>query len=326
VPRRGPSAALARAGEGVLEALLAFLGRLLPQMGMGAVLALADLIGTLVWLLDVRGRSVARQNLEAVFGARMGRLARTRVTWCSYRNAMRNELLLFHLQPLTPRRHARLVRVSDAERASYRERLGRAKRVVLVSAHLGNWELLVIGRHAMGLEAPVAYLVESMGVPALDRVLERLRNQGSRGSAQRKHGALALKQALGQGRLVSLMMDRNLRGSQGGAYAPFLGLEARTTPLGAVLARAYDASLVVSLMLPDGPERWRLAVSANLMPPPTADAEADVREAVRRANAVLSEAILAHPEAYLWMLKRWKSRPTAERGGYPAYSVHDPEA
>jgi lauroyl/myristoyl acyltransferase len=121
------------------------------------------------------------------------------------------------------------------------------------------------------------------------------------------------------------MMDRNLRGERGGDYVPFLGLAARTTPLAGRLAQAFDVPLVTVVMLPAGPRRWRLAFSEPLMPPASGDEKADLRTALERANARLGEAILRHPETYLWTLKRWKSRPSPEQGRYPAYSYHDPE-
>jgi lauroyl/myristoyl acyltransferase len=308
----------------LVRALLGVFERLLPSFSLSGVQALAATVGTLVWLLDARGREVGRQNLEAVFGETKSRAERARILRASYRNALFSELILLHLQPVTPARYQRLVRMDPDDEARYRRYASERTPVVLVSGHLGSWELLVLGRAAYAYAPPFAYLVESTGHPDIDQVLERLRNAGGRGSAQRKRGALALKQALAQGRSVSLMMDRNLWGQQGGVYVPFLGLSARTTPLGAVLARAFDVPLAVTLLLPEGPLRWRLWISEDMRPPASADAEADVAQALRRSNEVLSQAILRHPEAYLWNLKRFKSRPTAEQGRYPAYSHHDP--
>lgn len=316
---------LGRARASAVRAALGFLERWLPSSSLSGLEALAWVLGSLLWLADRRGREVARQNVEAVLGATHGRAARARIVRASYRNAVLAELLLFHLQPLSPARYRRLVRMDPADEARYRAYASSGRPVVLISAHLGSWELLVLGRAAFAFAPPFAYLVESVGSPEVDATLERLRNAGGRGSALRKRGALALKNALAQGKSVSLMVDRNLRGQQGGHYVPFLGLQARTTPLGPVLARAYGVPLSVVLLLPERPLRWRLWISEDLMPPPGPDEEADVREALRRANDLLSQAIRAHPEAYLWNLKRFKGRPCADPAGYPAYSEHDPD-
>jgi lauroyl/myristoyl acyltransferase len=66
-------------------------------------------------------------------------------------------------------------------------------------------------------------------------------------------------------------------------------------------------------------------VSPDLSGERTDDEEADVLAATGRVNDVLSRVIRERPEAWAWMLKRWKSRPTPELGPYPAYSLYDPD-
>lgn len=325
-PRLGARTALAlrRALGRVVRGTLEVLARVLPALPTEVVVLLADAAGLVLWALDRRGRSVGMQNLEVAFGAERGRAWRRRTLRASYRHAARTEALLFHLQPLTAERFARHVVITPEDEARFRAWVGAGWRGVLVSAHLGNWELLLAARTGVPYAPAFAYLAESTGWPEVDAVLERLRDRGAGGGALRKRGALALKQAFREGRSVSFLMDRNLRGDQGGVYVPFLGLPARTTPLAAMLAQSFGAPLSVILLQPEGRLRWRLTISPNLMPPPSDDLQADRTEALRRANEVLSEAIRAHPEAYLWVLKRWKGRPTPEQGRYPPYSYPDP--
>jgi lauroyl/myristoyl acyltransferase len=317
--------ALARGRVAALRAALGLLERLLPWFSASGVAALGDVLGTLVWLFDLRGRAVGRQNLDAVYGADKTPGEKRAILRASYRNAVRTELLLFHCQPFRRARFERFVRVDPDDLARYRAYAESGRQVVLVSAHFAAWELLALGRPAFDFAPAAAYLVESSGSREVDLVLERLRDAGGGSSALRKRGAMALRQAMAQGKSAGLLMDRNLWGGLGGVYAPFLGLEARTTPLGAVLARRFSAALSVILLLPEGPLRWRLWIGPDVMPAPSADPEADVRSALARANAMLSEVILRHPGLWLWMLKRFKARPTAERGRYPPYSQHDPD-
>lgn len=317
---------LGRAREALAGAVANGLAWVLPRVPTDAALLFADALGTLAWLLDRRGRGIGRENLAAVFGDTKTPRERARILRASYRNALRCEVLLFHLQPMTPARYERWVYVAPDHVEVMRTRVAEGWRGVIVAAHLGNWELALAARTALSFAPSFAFLVESTGSRALDQVLDRLRDRGSGGAALRKSGALALRRALAEGRSVSFLIDRNVRGQHGGDYVPFLGLQARTTPLGAMLARAYSVPLVVALMTPHGRRRWRFSLSGDLMPPPSADPRADIRTALTRANDMLSEAILKHPETWVWTLKRFKSRPTAERGRYPPYSFHDPEA
>jgi lauroyl/myristoyl acyltransferase len=299
--------------------------KVLPALPTRAALGLSDVLGTLGWALDRRGRRCGTQGLGVVFGDEMTRRERARVLRASYRNAIRNEVLLFHLQPLDLERYRRFVRVDPDDDARFRRLVEAHPSFVLVSGHLGNWELLLAARAVLPYAPPMAYLAESTGRPTVDRLFERLRDHGSGGAARRKGGAMALRKAMEQGQSVCLLVDRNVTRFNGGRFVPFLGIPARTTPLPAMLAHRYRVPLSVALLLPDGPARWRLWISDDLAEPRTGDEAADVYAAMRRMNDALSGAVRQHPEAWAWMLKRWKSRPTTDLGPYPAYSVFDPD-
>jgi KDO2-lipid IV(A) lauroyltransferase len=305
---------------------LRVLARVLPTLPERAALGLSDAIAFVIHALDARGRRAGRAGLRAVFGDELSDRDRRRILRGSYRTAIRAEVLLFHVQPMTPARWRRYVRVPDdvAERA--RAATAATRSFVFVSAHFGNWEMLHAGRGAVPFAVPTDYLAETTGWPAVDGFFQALRDHGGEGAAAfRKGGATALAAGLRKGRSVGFLTDRNVPRRYGGVYVPFLGIPARTTPLAAKLAYFNDVPLVVLLLVPEGRARWRLWVSEDLMQPRTDDADADVAAATARMNDVFSRVIREHPDAWCWMLKRWKSRPTPELGPYPAYSLYDPD-
>ena len=320
-----------RAVRNVLEAAaaapLVLAAKVLPAVPTRAVLALSDAIAVALAAFDRRGRRAARQNLAAVFGEELSRSERRRILRESYRSVIKSVVLLFHLQPLPPERWRRYVTLRPEDETRLRALVASAPRgVVMTSGHFGNWELLLATRNALPWTPETAYLVETTGRPRVDALIEPLRDRGHEGAALRKRGAFALKQALEGGRSVSLLVDRNVPGRQGGVYVPFLGIPARTTPLAAMLARRYSVPLCVVLLIPEARAHWRLWVSPDLAGELTDDEDADVLAATGRINDVLSRVIRERPEAWAWMLKRWKSRPTPELGPYPAYSLYDPDA
>jgi KDO2-lipid IV(A) lauroyltransferase len=226
---------------------------------------------------------------------------------------------------MTPAKYARWVRVSPEAMAWLQHLSATFDKGVIVSGHLGNWELLLGTRLAFPNSAKITSLFEQTPVPELDVALDSLRGRSGGKGAVRKGGAMALKAALDRGESVGLLVDRNVRQEHGGVWAPFLGLEARTSPLPVVLARRYGLPMGMLLCVPDGPRRWRLWMSPNFMEPPTDDEAADVRRVLTKINDALGAKIREHPEAWLWMIKRWKSRPTEALGRYPAYSYWDPD-
>jgi KDO2-lipid IV(A) lauroyltransferase len=287
------------------------------------VLAAADALADVVRLLDPRGRRVARQNLRAVFGSDLPRRERRAILVASYRNAVRALALLAHLRPLTLARYRRFVDVDEEQERRFTG-LGReGPPPVVVSGHVGNWEMVLAAGSLYLGGRRIAYLAETSGSTVLDELLSRLRDRGSGEGAMRKGGALAMRRALAEDRAVGLLVDRNVRRRHGGRWVPFLGVPARTTPLPATLARRFGAPLHVCLCLPLGRRRWRLWMSPDLRGPDTGDEEGDVLADTARVNDVLSRVIRERPEAWTWMIKRWKDRPTPDLGPYPPYSRFD---
>jgi len=309
----------------ILAAPLQVASRVLPALPTRAVLAMAETLGNAVWLLDRRGRRTGMENLRVVFGDAMPVSERRRVLRASFRGFVTTEALVFHLQPVTRERYRRMVRIAPEDLERLRAHFLAHPRTVIVSAHYGNWELGLAASHVFPELPDFAYLTETTRWPRVDALLDRLRDRGSGGAARRKHGALALRRAIEEGRSATLLVDRNVRSLHGGRWVPFLGLPARTTPLGAMLARHCGVPLSVLLLIPEGRGRWRLWGSTDLTGPHTDDPDADALVTMTRVNEVLSRMIREHPEAWAWMLKRWKGRPTPEQGPYPSYSAYDPD-
>ncbi|MCB9825655.1 MAG: lysophospholipid acyltransferase family protein [Planctomycetes bacterium] len=289
---------------------------------------LGDALGTVLWLTASRWRRTARQNLRAVFGDQLDHDERRRIAREAARGAARAALLLLHIQPLTPERYRKWVDLPEdlSDDPSF-DRL-RQRGGVLVSGHVGNWELLLGTRVAFPDVPPVTFLAEAAPHAAINEALARLRQHGDGLEAIfREGGAQAASAAVRKGGIAALLVDRNVRRSQGGVYVPFLGLEARTTPLPAVIAQRHDVPVHPMFCLPIEGGRYRLWVGPDLTQglPQDGDPHAWRRALLVRLNDIFEELIRARPELWAWSIKRYKARPTVELGRYPPYSMHEPD-
>jgi KDO2-lipid IV(A) lauroyltransferase len=290
------------------------------------VLAAADRIGDAWYLFGPRARRVGFANLALAFGDDTPRSEHRRILRASLRQSVRSALLLLHASPLTRERLARWVDVpSEAETMFQNSSRGGSRGGVVVSAHVGNWELLLgLCDYFPGLPR-VMFLVEPLSVPGLDRFVNSLRGTGGGAAALRRGGARALHSHVRAGGAAALLADRNVRRAHGGIWVPFFGLPARTTPLPAWLALRNDVALRVVLCLPTANGRYRIEVGEELNQGVDApDERAALLAITTRVNRALEAAIRRHPGAWNWTLKRFKSRPERALGGYPAYSLWDP--
>lgn len=290
------------------------------------VLATADALGNALSVMDRRGRRVAHANLKVAFGDTLDPTGRQRIHRRSYRQLVRALFLLLHLQPMTAKKFARWVDVPEDLRDAWQTELLHEKGGVLVSGHIGNWELLLGLRVMFEDFPPTVFLAEQIPHGAINDVLKKLRSHGNIKAAFRKGGARAVISAVAQGGTGAILIDRNVRRQLGGVYAPFMGLQARTSPLAAYIAVRHDVPVFPMLCLPTENDRYRLWIGPNLTEDlPEGDVEAKKLEILTRINAVFEDVIRAQPELWNWTLKRWKSRPEVELGRYPSYSLHDPD-
>ena len=199
---------------------------------------------------------------------------------------------------------------------------------LVVSGHLGNWEIGGSGVAARGI--PFDAVARRQANPVIDRMVNRARERlGMRiipmGGATR-HALRALR----SGRVVGLVADQDAR--QRGLFVPFFGRAASTFRGPAILALRSGAPVFAasSVRQPDGTYRIRL----RRVPVPGAEPEKgggdragdESRrewELTAALAAALESAVREYPTQYLWHHRRWKTRPPEEAPRPPGNGAGD---
>lgn len=299
--------------------------RLVAALPARWVLKAADAVGTVLFALDSRGRRVGRENLRVVYGDALTRQEKRRLLLTSMRGGARAIAVVLHAAPLTERRFRAWVDVPEEVEATLQRAMKRERGAIIASAHVGSWEILLGMASVFPGAPPLRFLAEDTFHPVMDRFLAWIRGTGGSQSSRRSGGALALQTHLRKGGLVGLVIDRNVRRVSGGIWAPFFGLPARTTPLAGWLARKNDVPVAPIFCLPQPDGRYRIELAPEVTREVrTDDFDADVLEITTRLNRIVEDVIRRQPEAWMWLLKRYKSRPEEALGDHPPYSIHDP--
>ena len=172
---------------------------------------------------------------------------------------------------------------------------------ILVSAHLGNWELLAAAMTLHGLD--MTGIVREPNNPFVRPLITRLR--GVAGSVQIPKGAQGAKAAfaaLRQGRVIGVLCDQKMND---GVAAPFFGIEAMTATGPARLALRLGCPLVPIRVERVGPARFRLTSFEALALPDSGDRQADTIAVMTAINENLESWIRDKPEQWLWLHRRW---------------------
>jgi KDO2-lipid IV(A) lauroyltransferase len=113
--------------------------------------------------------------------------------------------------------------------------------------------------------------------------------------------------ALGRGEGVAFVPDQDAR--RDGIFVPFFGRPASTTPTLALMALRTGAAVVPTFSVPAGDGSWLVVYEPEVEVAPTADREADVHRITAECTAIIERWIRRRPELWLWMHRRWKTRP-----------------
>jgi KDO2-lipid IV(A) lauroyltransferase len=180
--------------------------------------------------------------------------------------------------------------------------------VLFATAHLGNWELSAYA-HAL-MRAPMHVVVRPLDNPMIDRLVERRRALSGNRPIYKKDYARAILKALAANQAVGLLIDQNAA-PDSGVFVDFFGLPACASTGFAKLAAHSGAAVIPGFALWSESEgRYVL----RFYPPVamTGDAARDTEVLQSR----LEEVIREYPDQWLWIHRRWKTRPPGEPSLY----------
>jgi KDO2-lipid IV(A) lauroyltransferase len=199
----------------------------------------------------------------------------------------------------------------------------RGRGVLVLTAHLGNWDLLAVSEALAGADlAIVTRHQRARGVDAVwkaKRARLGVRQIGAGGA----RSARALLGHLRGGGVVGFVLDQHA--GDAGVVVDFLGRPASTDPGLAALALASGAPVLPVFIrrLEDGTHEVDIGVEVPLAPGATRAAR--IAASTARFAAVVADAVRRTPEQWLWLHRRWKVAPATVATEPTALGVAAPE-
>ncbi len=184
----------------------------------------------------------------------------------------------------------------------------RGRGVLFATAHLGNWELSAFA-HAL-MTAPMHVVVRPLDNPFIDRLVARRRTLSGNRIIEKKDFARGILKALAANEAVGILIDQN-SDPEHGVFVDFFGVPACAAAGFARIAARSGAAVIPGFALwSDRERRYVLRFYPEI--PMTGDASEDTR----RLQAHLESVIREYPGQWLWIHRRWKTRPP---GAPPVY-------
>jgi KDO2-lipid IV(A) lauroyltransferase len=186
----------------------------------------------------------------------------------------------------------------------------RGKGVLYLTGHLGAWELSSYAHALYGY--PLHYMARPLDNPRIDALINGYRCLSGNRPVFKNESARALLKILRDAGTVGILADQNTM-PQEGAFVDFFGTLACTTTGLARVALHTDAAVVPGYAYWDaaiGKYRLRFEPPVELVR--TGETERDVFANTQKFTKVLEDIIRKHPEQWVWVHARWKTRPTGE--------------
>jgi len=287
--------------------IIKILGGLPRPLARAAAIALSWTI----YLVHVRLRSVGMRNLALAFPEKTRR-ERARILRGVFTSLGRQlaEVCLF---PKYTLENVGKVVVYDGFE-NFERALARGKGVLFLTAHLGAWELSAFTHSLYG--HPLHIVMRPLDNAYLDRLMRRYRTMHGNSTVDKDDFVRGLLSAMKAGETVGILMDTNMTPPQG-VFADFFGIPACTASGLARIALRTDAAVVPGFTTWDpGLRKYRLRFDPAVKLIRTGNDDADVLANTALFTKVIEGYVRKYPDQWLWVHRRWKTRPAGEASLY----------
>jgi KDO2-lipid IV(A) lauroyltransferase len=259
------------------------------------------IVGKLLYGLDRRHRRIVRRNLQFTHPQwsrrRINRLSRD-----IFQNFGITAIEMLQIGCYSREDVLQRVRVRGEEHLKRAIRNG--KGAILISAHLGNWEMSPLVA-ACYYDAPLVLVARPVRPELLNRWLKGLRTRFGNVLLSKKGAVPEIVRGLRQGKLLGLLIDQGVTRSEG-IDVEFFGHRVPATPIAAVLARRFDCPVMPAFCVREADGRLASIVEPPVVLQKSEDLDADLRVNTQRMYDAIEQMVRGYPEQWFWFHKRWK--------------------
>ncbi|PYS49103.1 MAG: lipid A biosynthesis acyltransferase [Acidobacteria bacterium] len=284
----------------VTRSVLTALGRMPRSLALFAGRG----VGRIAYGLSDRLRTTGHRNLELAF-PEMSKRERERILRGSFRNLGRLLGEFSQFSRATPESLHQIIECRGLENLQAARESGRG--VILFTGHLGAWELSSFALSAFGY--PLSFLVRRIDNPLIEDLIEKTRTRFGNRSIDKRAAMRPMLKTLRAGGTLGILVDLNTQPHEG-VFVDFFGIPASTASGVAALAlRTGAAVLPVFIPWDEEQKRFILYIDPPLEISRTRNEEEDVREFTARYTYVVESYVRRFPDQWLWIHKRWNTRP-----------------
>lgn len=265
---------------------------------------LANFIARLGYRVSRKYRRVVSDNLKIAFGDELSDEDRAKLTLRTYRNLAMSSMEFIRSPRLSKEDILRMVTIDGQEHLD--RALERGKGAILISGHFGNWEIMAMRVVSMGYKLTVVGRDQDDSL--INDVIVDLRTRfGTQNIPRGVPMYERIMECLHDNEFVGLVADQNA-GEQG-IFVDLFGRLASSFKGPGLFALKADCPIIPLFVIRRGYDRHHVLIMPPLEIEKTGDFKMDVFQYTQVYIKVIEEIVRRHPDHWLWLHKRWKTRP-----------------
>ena len=278
-----------------------------------AAFGLGKSLGNLAYHLAGNLKRTGATNLRLAFPDKTDEEREQLLRECFH--SLGRELGLFSQMSCRTREQLKdIIELHDFERLEEARRI-HGNKVIFYTGHLGAWELTSFAVGMLG--HPFTFLVRRIDNPRIEQLVDRVRTRFGNQTMDKLAAARSMLKILRNAETpIGLLPDLNTLDDEA-IFIDFFGVPAATTFVVAKLALRTNTPLL-PVFAPWSEEKGKYLLKVEPLIPieRTGDEEADVRALTIKVTQAIENQIRQYPGQWLWIHKRWKTRPAGEPGIY----------
>jgi KDO2-lipid IV(A) lauroyltransferase len=282
----------------------------LKNLSAKTIFRLGSILGKISYSVATKRRQIALINLNIAFGNKKSTTEKNEIVKKSF-----IQTSLTTLQSLwvlsNPDRVNQLIEGNPIGLDLVKKCLLRQKGIFFLTAHYGNWEIMGINHGDQGI-CKLNSIVRRLDNPYLNEIALQLRTISGNGIFCRDDSLLQIVRALKNNEAVAIMMDQNT--AKGGLFVDFFGEKASTARALARLSYRTETPIIPFFCYPTRNGTYRIEYGPELILKKTGDKEKDIVLWTQACEKRIEQTIQDNPIPWTWAHRRWKTRPTEERG------------
>lgn len=268
-------------------------------------------LGRLLHVFSEKRIQVAMTNLDIAFADSKSQQEKKQIIRQSFMQMTISALQCLWLQHDTKKRTYLLFPEVPENLHILTDCLQKNKGAFILMAHYGNWEAMAMYNGYIGA-MHLYSIVRRQDNPYLEKATCDFRTRSGNGIFFRDDSPLKIVRALKNNSCVAVMMDQNT--AVGGVFVDFFGKKVATARSVALLSYKMNTPILPIFVHPNSNGTYTIEIQPELKLEKTGNKEEDVLSWTQECQKVIESVVRKHPENWMWVHRRWKTRPPEERG------------